>query len=161
MIYTVPLSIGIATCVKCKIQVRRKIIISSVKCWLYKKYKSHFSFSERCKACLVLEVKETSGHGYQTRTAEDEGTSGEQEIQRKNIKRSASRVTCNLFMSLESTSGEPDMLVKPPAVNQKDLEGWTKLIGLKLHTQSIRSCISGTPSQVFEPNLTECNLFHS
>lgn len=78
MIYTVPLSIGIATCVKCKIQVRRKIIILSVKCRLYKKVQVSFLLlGENCKTCLVLKMNKTGGRGY--KTAEDEGTSYEQE----------------------------------------------------------------------------------
>lgn len=59
-----------------------------------KKYKYHFSFSERCKACLVLEVNETSGHGYQTHTAEDEGTRVEQEMQRNISKDQPLFVSC-------------------------------------------------------------------
>lgn len=47
VIDTVPRSICIATCVKCKIQVRRKIIISSVKCQLYKKSTSPVSLYQR------------------------------------------------------------------------------------------------------------------
>lgn len=61
-------------------------------------------------------------------------------------------------MSLVSTSGGPDMLVKPPKRSGRMNQAYQT----KLRTQSLRSsCISGTPAQVFEQNLTECNLFHS
>lgn len=73
-----PLSIGIATCVKCKIQVRRKIIILSVKCRLYKKSTSLISLSQRGVKLVWFSrwtKRVPGGHGYQTRTAEDGGTS--------------------------------------------------------------------------------------